>query len=1007
MSRGVFDLESRSTVALEVAGAWRYAGDLSTEILCSAYAIDDGPAQIWRPGDPPPQDLLACDEIVAHNWGFERPMSARILTPRYGWPEIPLAKQRCSMALALANALPAALEKTAKALGLPFEKDKEGYRLMRQMSRPRRPRKGEDPNGIYWVDGPDLRKRLELYCCRDVEVERAIYRRLPPLSPEEQFVWELDAIINARGFFVDKPLTIAARDVARTEQAAVQAEVAALTNGEIVSIHQVEKIKEFVRAHGHALETLTRRSVSQVLRHNPSDAVRQLLELRRAGARASTKKFDALLASIDADSRLRGTLRFHGSSTGRWSGSRFQPQNLKKPETKDLDSAIAAILAGDMAKVRELGAPLTIAGDISRAVICAKPGHKLVGGDFSAIESRILACVAGENWKLEAYRKHDETSDPKFEPYCVMASKALKREVTPEDEAGRAFGKVFDLAFGFGGGLGAWRRFDDSDTYSDFEVEQFKTEFRYMHPETTRFWHHLERAAHQAVITGRRINLKNQFSFEMQSGTLLLTLPSGRRLSYPEAKLVPGKFEGTYQLRYKDNAQGKWSDIDAWYGTLVENVVQATARDIMAAAMQRLEAAGYPIILTVHDEIVCEVPEEFGSVEEFQRLLVELPAWARGLPIAAKARSGPRYAKTSTATIAPTQAAQVESLTMEVPEVPRETNKRTSALPQGSQSEHNLVEDENGTAHAEEPVAADADEDNELSEALATVPLPDLVSENLTNNLMCCPFHADNTPSLHIYPDHYFCFSCGTHGNQLDWLVAVEGMKHAEAVEMLKNWDGPLIDHAAKSNKAEANRSRALRLWGEAVPLTNTLGARYLSEIRGIDLAQLPADIDTTLRFHRYCPFNGVHHPCLLAMMRDILTDEPTGIHRIALTPDARKIDRWMLGNAGAVKLWPASSQLVIGEGIETVLAAATRIPYEDAPLRPAWALTSSGPITQFPVLKDVERLVLLVDHDSAGIAAAKACTQRWARARRTVVQLLPDEAGADFNDLIMPGKAS
>jgi DNA polymerase family A/CHC2 zinc finger/Toprim domain len=1001
MSTAFFDIESRSTVALEVAGAWRYAGDPSTEILCVAYAIDDGTPKIWVFGNPPPTELFAADEIVAHNFQFERAMLTRILTPRYGWPEIPLAKQRCSMALALANALPAALEKTAKALGLSFEKDKEGYRLMRQMSRPRRAYKNEDPSGVYWVDSPKQRERLCQYCKRDVEVERAIYRRLPPLSPEEQVVWELDAIINARGFFVDKPLTIAARDVARAEQATVQAEVAALTNGEIVSIHQVKKIKEFVRRHGHALETLTRRSVSQVLRHNPSEAVRQLLELRRAGARASTKKFDTLLASIDADSRLRGTLRFHGSSTGRWSGSRFQPQNLKKPETKDLDTAIAAILAGDMAKVRELGAPLTIAGDISRAVICAAPGHKLIGGDFSAIESRILACLAGEDWKLEAYRKYDETGDPKFEPYCVMASKALKRTVTPEDETGRAFGKVFDLAFGFGGGLGAWRRFDDSDTHSDFEIEQFKSEFRRMHPETTLFWHHLERAAHQAVITGRRINLKNQFLFEMQSGILLLTLPSGRRLSYPEAKLVPGKFEGTYQLRYKDNAQGKWSDIDAWYGTLVENVVQATARDIMAAAMQRLEGAGYPIILTVHDEIVCEVPEEFGSVEEFQRLLVELPDWARGLPIAAKGRSGPRYAKTS---INPPTAdtTHAESIQPQAGDtgVGTASDYRTGALPTGSDSDHNRETDANNADNED-------DEDDELSDALASVPLTDLVSEELTNNLMCCPFHEDNTPSLHIYPDHYFCFSCGTHGNQLDWLVAVEGMKHDDAVELLKNWDGPLIDRAAKYDKAEANRNRALRLWGEASSIAGTLAARYLTETRGIDLAALPTDIDTTLRFHQHCPFNGVHHPCLLALMRDVVTDEPTGIQRIALTPDAHKIDRWMLGNTGAVKIWPAGLQLVVGEGVETVLAAATRIPYEDAPLQPAWALTSSGPLTQFPVLAGVDRLILLIDHDAAGITAAKACTQRWARARRTVVQLLPDEAGADFNDLIMPGKSS
>ena len=971
MSIGFWDIESRSTVPLDVAGAWRYAADPTTEILCVAYAIDDGDPQIWVPGDPPPQELLAADEIVAHNFAFERAMATRILTTPHGWPTIPLAKQRCSMTLALACALPPALDKAAKALGLPYEKDAEGYRLMRRMSRPRRPHKNEDPSKTYWVDGPEQREQLHRYCMRDVETERALYRRLPPLLPSEQELWQLDAVINQRGFFVDTALTIAGRDIARAEQAALNVEVAQITDGEILSLNQVEKIKDFIRRHGHAIESLTRRSAAQVLRHNPSDTVRQLLELRHAGARASTRKFDALLASVDTDSRLRGTLKFHASSTGRWAGNRFQPQNLKKPETKDLDAAIDAILTGDMAKVRELGAPLTVAGDVSRAIISAAPGHALIGGDFSAIESRILAWLAGEKWKLRNYEDYDRTGNPEFEPYCIMASRALKRQVTPEDEVGRNFGKTYDLAFGFGGGLGAWRRFDDSDTYTDAEVEHFKQEFRRTHLETVRFWRRLEHAAHKAVITRQRVDF-NRFSFTMEDGTLLLTLPSGRRLHYPEARLVPGKFEDTRQLRFKDNSRGAWSDVDAWYGVLVENVVQATARDILAEAMRRIEATGYPVVLSVHDEIVAEVPEGFGSVEEFHRLMVQLPAWAQGLPLAAKAWTRPRYAK---ATTAPAQ-----------PSKPPEPATPAPIAP--------LRDD-------------DGDEDPDLSDALDTVPLADLIAEPLTSGQMCCPFHDDAKPSLRIYPNNYHCFGCGAHGNQLDWLIAVEGMDRNDAVELLKNWDGPLVERALKHDKAEVNRASALRLWGEATSITGTLAARYLTDTRHIDLAALPADVDAVLRFHPRCPFNGTYHPCLFALMRDVTTNEPTGIHRIALTPNACKIDRWSLGKLGAVKLWPAGPQLVVGEGIETVLAAATRIPYEDAPLRPAWALGSSTPLGQLPVIPGVERLILLIDHDDAGIAAADSCTQRWTRARRTVVRLMPDEAGADFNDLILAARTS
>jgi DNA polymerase len=974
MSTGYFDIESRSAVSLEIAGPWRYAADPSTEILCVGWCVDDGEPQIWVPGDPLPEELLGADEIVAHNFAFERAMATCILAPRLDWPPIPLSKQRCSMTMALARALPGALDNLAKALKLSFQKDVEGYRLMRRMSRPRRPHKGEDADASpYWIDDPELRERLYLYCKHDVLVERAAHRCLPPLLSSEQALWELDAVINQRGFFTDVPLTIATRDLARAEQATLNFEIARLTDGEISSLNQVEKIKEFIRRHGHTIESLTRRSTCQILQNNPSDMVRQLLELRRLGARASTRKFDALLASVNADSRLRGTLKFHASSTGRWSGARFQPQNLKRSETKDLDAAIAAILAGDIAKVRELGAPLTIAGDVSRAAICAASGYSLMGGDFSAVESRVLAWLAGERWKIRAYEDYDRTGDPKFEPYCVMASQALKRQVTPEDEAGRNFGKTYDLAFGFGGGLGAWRRFDDSDTYTDAEVEHFKNQFRRTHLETIRFWKRLERAAHKAVITSARVDF-GRLSFTMENGTLLMWLPSGRPICYPEAKLVPGKFEGTRQLRYKDNARGAWADVDAWYGTLVENCVQACARDVLAAAMCRIEAAGYPIVLSVHDEVVAEVPDGFGSIEEFHRLMTEQPAWAEGLPLAAKAWSRPRYAKAAA-------AEQPSSPPIELTD-PAPINPSPPGLD------------------------GDGDEDPDLSDALDAVPLAELITEPLTGGQMCCPFHDDAKPSLRIYPRNYHCFGCGAHGNQLDWLVAVEGMERDEAIEFLKTWDGPLVNHTVELDKANINRVNALRIWEEATSITGTLAARYLSETRGIDLNELPLDLDAVLRFHPRCPFNGIHHPCLLALMRDVVTDESTGIHRIALTPDAQKIDRWTLGNAGAVKLWPAGPRLVVGEGIETVLAAATRIPYENVPLRPAWALGSSGPLGSFPVIAEVERLILLVDHDEAGIAAAYACTDRWTRAKRTVVRLMPDEAGADFNDLILSERA-
>jgi DNA polymerase len=480
MPKIFFDIESRSAVSLEDAGVSRYASDPSTDILCVTYVIDDGEPQIWLPGQPIPEDIIAVTkqnpDWIAHNIMFDRTLMTHVVQVRYGWPEIPLERQICTMSLALANALPGALDKAAAALGLPLRKDPVGYRLMRKMSRPLPRRKNDPADLIRWYEPkPEERELFHDYAKRDPVLSRLLYQTLLPLPPSEQAQFVHDAVVNERGFHVDVALAQAARNIAHSERLAINAEIAAHTEGEITSAHQRDRIVTFVRRHGHAITSLTKRSVSAILAHEPCDAVRRLLELRREGARASVQKLDRLLASVDNDHRLRATLRYLATSTGRWSGRGYQPQNLKKIETTDVDAAVEAILSSDMDRIRELGAPLTVAADISRAIICAAPGHVLMGGDFSAIESRKLAWIAGEDWKLETYRKYDETGDPQHEPYCVMASQALKRTVTPDDEAGRNFGKTYDLAFGFGGGLGAWRKFDNSDTYSDAEIEQFRT----------------------------------------------------------------------------------------------------------------------------------------------------------------------------------------------------------------------------------------------------------------------------------------------------------------------------------------------------------------------------------------------------------------------------------------------------------------------------------------------------------------------------------------------------
>jgi CHC2 zinc finger/Toprim domain len=472
-------------------------------------------------------------------------------------------------------------------------------------------------------------------------------------------------------------------------------------------------------------------------------------------------------------------------------------------------------------------------------------------------------------------------------------------------------------------------------------------------------------------------------------------LPSGRRLAYPQARLGPGKYEGRREVYFKSNARGGWADERNWYGTFTENVVQATARDLLAHAMLGLERAGYPVVLHVHDEVVCEVPEDFGSEDEFRRIMLDLPDWAAGLPVAGKVRSGKRYAKSSSKrapeNTTQTKPAQPRVGFSGVVEIPGKANERTSDAPIGSESEHNLVDD-------------NADDEDELGE----IPLADLIGEPLIDGKILCPFHDDHSPSLVIYDDHYHCYACGAHGGAVDWLTMVEGMNRRQASQHLATWDGPRV--APRQDDEDDSRDYALQLWGQGGPITGTTAARYLSDVRGIDLTALPANIDDVLRFHPRCPFAGAYHPCLVALMRNVTTDAPTGIHRIALTPavlTGSQVDRRMLGHAGVVKLWPATAQLVVGEGIETVLAAANRIPYRDAPLQPAWSTISAGPLGNLPVLPGVERLIALVDHDPGGKSAALTCTARWTRAGRTVVRLMHPRPGADFNDFVMPESVS
>ena len=428
------DYETRGVLVLGKVEVHRYAADLRTEVLCCAYAVDDEPVQLWLPGDPvPPEFIEAATNpnwiVVAHNAAFEMAIEQHILGPRFGWPLIPVERQRCTMAMALALSLPAKLETVARALELRHQKDTVGHRLMLMMARPRKARGDEDPNGVYWFEDGDRLGRLYEYCQQDLETERELFARLQPLSPAEQTLWSLDAAINRRGFCVDHDLAEAARKVAQAAGPKIDRGLAEVTGGAVTGVNQVARLQGWLKQNGCAVEDLQKKTVETLLEDAElPPKVARVLELRQDGGQAAVKKINTLLQRAGDDGRVRGALQFHKASTGRWAGEGFQPQNLKRPEVEDLEAAIAAVKTGSYEHVRSLyPKALSTLGDLGRSLIVAAPGHTLIGADYTAIESRVLAWVGNEQWKLDAHRRFDATQDPRDEPYCVLACRMLHK----------------------------------------------------------------------------------------------------------------------------------------------------------------------------------------------------------------------------------------------------------------------------------------------------------------------------------------------------------------------------------------------------------------------------------------------------------------------------------------------------------------------------------------------------------------------------------------------------
>jgi DNA polymerase len=649
------DFETRSKVDVRKVGAAAYSEHPSTEILrLTFHRVGHKAVYLWRKGDPYPTtifDLLAEDEsepVGAHNAYFERCIWKNICVARMGWQPIPLRRWRCTAAKAASHALPRALAEAGKALKLAVVKDEAGKKTMLKMSKPRKATKNDQSE---WHDSAADNVILDNYNIQDVLAETALDEALPDLRPDEQELWFLDQEINDTGITVDIEAVRGAIKVLKEHSDNLIEELVFLTDGEIQTPKQTAKLKDWLNTNFDlGLGSVDKAAIETALDmpHLDPDA-RRVLEIRQSLARASTAKYEAMLRSVCRDGRLKDLLMFHGAATGRWSGKGVQLHNLPKGYFKDMSECAIDFRSGNLAYIKAMyGDPFTAASTALRSMLVAAKGHDLVVADYASIEARIVLWYAGETEALDLFRTGADI-------YLEMASAIYKYPCNKKEHPHeRALGKFAILGCGFGMG---WPKFQDTcekfgmpikEELAKLAVNTYRTEYAGV----PKLWYAQEDAAVKAIQSGKIIEC-GRVKWGMNGQFLYCKLPSGRCLAYCRPWLTPVMTpwgQEKLQINFWGEKVGKsggkkWAPQTTYGGKLVENIVQATARDIMANGMMKAHKAGYKVLLTVHDELVTEVPKGFGSVEEMEKLICDIPAWADGCPIAAEGWQGERYKK--------------------------------------------------------------------------------------------------------------------------------------------------------------------------------------------------------------------------------------------------------------------------------------------------------------------------------------------------------------------------
>ena len=632
------DIETFSDIDLGKCGVYRYTDSPNFDILLFAYSIDEGPVDLvdLASGEEIPEEIVEAilsEDIIktAFNANFERVALMRYLSRKLD-KEVYLnpSSWRCSEVQAAMLGLPLHLEGVAKVLRLDAQKMSEGKPLIRYFCIPCKPTAANGGRTRNLPsDAPDKWELFKQYNIRDVEVELEIRKKIKdyPIPESEQALYELDQRINDRGFRADMDFVIQA--ISCDKQFTVSATERAYELTGLENPNSVSQLKDWLSERGVEVESLSKKNVKELVSETEGE-VEEALKLRLLMAKTSVRKYEAIERAVCSDGRVHGLFQFYGANrTGRFAGRLVQVQNLPQNHLVDLKLARDLVKEGRFDDLQILfGNTPGVLSELIRTAFIPKEGYRFIVADFSAIEARVLSWLAGEKWRLEVFQSHGKI-------YEASASQMFH---VPIDEITkgsllRQKGKISELACGYGGGVGALKSMGALEMgVEENELQGLIDNWRRANPHIVNFWWEVDKMAIKAVKERTRTRTHG-IVFTYKSGMLFVTLPSGRDLVYVKPKLMLNKF-GREGLTYEGiGTTKKWERIETYGPKIVENIVQAASRDLLAEAMLRLDKAGFAIVAHVHDEVICEVPMGESSVEEVCSIMSESPKWSEGLPL--------------------------------------------------------------------------------------------------------------------------------------------------------------------------------------------------------------------------------------------------------------------------------------------------------------------------------------------------------------------------------------